>query len=121
MRPLMNINLCRGMLMTEDFSEAEAERTWRRTEELRKATKILSGPATPALARLVSFLATAGLMYLTVRYESPTWTKALAGGCVVGLLNLVVEQWSVRSWLEAAICLLLSREAGSSEVGVTNK
>jgi energy-converting hydrogenase Eha subunit A len=97
--------------MPEQIGEIEASLLLRNVKDIGKAKKILSESKYPKFASFVIPTVAVGLTpYVTDGLQGSIWLKATIIGTFCGLLGAIVEQWSVRRRLEAAIQLLLSYE-----------
>ncbi|BAL97616.1 hypothetical protein [Rubrivivax gelatinosus] len=97
--------------MTNKIGEMEAALVFRKAQEIGKARDALLEPKYP---RLINGLATGlgcGLViYAMDSVQASLLFKVIFSGTSVGLLGVLVEQWSIRKRLEASIQLLLSHD-----------
>ena len=105
---------------TGEISELEAEMILRKAQEQEKAKKILRAAkyppgATTALVAVGSIAGSYGASAL--REAGVPWLSTVVCVSAVVLLSVFIEQWSLRRRLEAAIVLLLEREAPEEKAG----
>ena len=105
---------------TGEISELEAEMILRKAQEQEKAKKILRAAkyppgALPAVSAVGVIAGTYGASAL--RGAGEPWLSAVVCGAAAALLSVMLEQWSLRRRLEAAIVLLLEREAPEENAG----